>query len=102
MKLKETLVIVAMIVPVLISGFSYTTVAAGSSTLPISFDYSNWPLSREQAIVIASSYLPSEVTEKASVNAGPGVLQQGDDESDLWSVSFLGVTIPRNGLGWQA
>jgi hypothetical protein len=64
---------------------------------------SAWPISEDQAIEIASGYLPAHVSESAVIDIGMGtVAEPGTDTRYIWGVVFSGVTITNQELGWKS
>lgn len=64
---------------------------------------SAWPISEEQAIEIASGYLPTKVSENAVVDIGMGTVAEPDtDIRYVWVVGFTGVTVTNQELGWKS
>jgi hypothetical protein len=80
--------------PVMAEDSLFSTAAINTST---------WVISEEQAIEIASGYLPAQVSENAVVYIGMStVTEPGTDTRYIWVVAFSGVTISNQELGWQS
>jgi hypothetical protein len=84
--------------------FSSAPVMADDSlTSTAAVNTSIWSISEDQAIEIASGYLPTKVSENAIVDVGMNtVTAPGTDTRYIWGVVFSGVTITNQELGWKS
>jgi Tol biopolymer transport system component len=80
-----------------------TAPPAESSPTTIPPPTSVWPVSsKEQAIAIATRYLPVEVTSQATVRAAFGWSGPGFAVGEpRWMVTFSGISITKEKLGWE-
>jgi hypothetical protein len=99
-------IICAMLIIMSLVVFIPGTLVAADDTAPTfhTIDPSMWQLTEEEAIAIASSYIPPAVLEKADVHAGRemwGNNRTGESHSG-WAVAFMDISVMQEELGWQA
>jgi hypothetical protein len=67
------------------------------------FDLSAWKLTGDEAVAIASHYVPAEITSHAKILPGmeaSGNLNTGESRY-CWAVVFMDISITKAWLGWQ-
>jgi hypothetical protein len=75
------------------------------SSIPVSpVGFTDWKITQEQAIDIASTYIPSNVLNHASISiCGEGTHNPKTGVSAYyWNVDFGGISVAPEELGWQS
>ncbi len=76
---------------------SSPVMAEDSSPSTAAINTSTWPISEEQAIEIASAYLPADAVEQAQISV---VIVNGGGGKHIWQTVFSSVAITGEELNW--
>jgi hypothetical protein len=88
------------------SGTLTTTATTSVFTTPDipPFDQSNWKITQDQAIAIASACIPADIANRAEKSANmeaAGNLKTGETNY-YWDIDFVNISVTQAELGWQS
>jgi len=68
------------------------------------FDQSNWKITQDQAIAIASQYLPANIASRATIEANMEAAGNSTtgESNYYWDVDFEKISVTQAELGWQS